>query len=196
MSKQLFIGTLAVALSIGGVFTYAVLRTVQEPAPLGDAAVVATDLGTSTTSSTVSAIEQGAAGSSTERAGASASIATDDERGEVEDVAEDDDGATTIVRSPPVKPVSTPEPVPTPTSKPAGITLADVAAHNSAQSCFMVIRGKVYDVTSYIGRHPGGNAILKGCGKDATSMFEGVRGHLKQATLNLLPGFYKGDLAG
>jgi cytochrome b involved in lipid metabolism len=58
----------------------------------------------------------------------------------------------------------------------------------------MAIRGKVYDVTKFISKHPGGNQILNGCGKDATSYFEGVKGHLKQTTLNILPGYYKGEL--
>lgn len=35
----------------------------------------------------------------------------------------------------------------------------------------MAIEGKVYDVTSYVSRHPGGKAILNGCGKDATVLF-------------------------
>lgn len=91
----------------------------------------------------------------------------------------------------PVQPAVAPQ-----VTAPSGITLAEVATHGSEASCWMVIRGKVYDVTSYIGKHPAGkSSILKGCGKDATSMFEGVKGHLKQATLNLLPGYYKGELA-
>lgn len=52
-----------------------------------------------------------------------------------------------------------------------GITLADVEKHNSESDCWMAIEGKVYDVTSYIGPHPGGQEILKGCGLDATEFF-------------------------
>lgn len=52
-------------------------------------------------------------------------------------------------------------------------TQAEVAANNSAASCWLVVEGKVYDVTSYIGRHPGGDEILEGCGQpDATNLFE------------------------
>ncbi len=51
-------------------------------------------------------------------------------------------------------------------------TLADVATHNSAASCWTAIRSGVYDVTSWIDRHPGGSdAILYLCGKDGTSAF-------------------------
>jgi cytochrome b involved in lipid metabolism len=51
------------------------------------------------------------------------------------------------------------------------ITMAEVAKHPDQNSCWMVIEGNVYDVTSYIPEHQGGNAILMGCGKDATQMF-------------------------
>ncbi len=58
------------------------------------------------------------------------------------------------------------------TSKPKSITLAEVAKHKDAKSCWMAIEGNVYDVTAYIPNHPGGEAtVLRGCGKDATSMF-------------------------
>lgn len=51
------------------------------------------------------------------------------------------------------------------------ITLAEIAEHDSAESCWMAIEGKVYDVTPAIGEHPGGEAILQGCGTDATALF-------------------------
>lgn len=54
----------------------------------------------------------------------------------------------------------------------ATYTLADVAKHNSVQSCWTAVRGSVYDVTSWISRHPGGSeAILSLCGTDGTSAF-------------------------
>ncbi len=58
------------------------------------------------------------------------------------------------------------------------ITLADIAKHATAQDCWMAIDGIVYDVTSFIPGHPGGSAILMGCGKDATELFntKGGRG--------------------
>ncbi len=49
--------------------------------------------------------------------------------------------------------------------------LKEVALHASEKDCWMAIEGKVYDVTSYVSRHPGGKAILNGCGKDATVLF-------------------------
>lgn len=51
-------------------------------------------------------------------------------------------------------------------------TLAEVATHKDATSCWTTISGKVYDVTAFIGRHPGGEkAILSICGKDGSSVF-------------------------
>ena len=48
----------------------------------------------------------------------------------------------------------------------------EVQTHNSKQSCWSAIRGKVYDLTSWISNHPGGEkAILSICGKDGTEAF-------------------------
>lgn len=46
------------------------------------------------------------------------------------------------------------------------LTRSQVAAHNTRQSCWVIIDDKVYDVTSIIGDHPGGAAaILRHAGK-------------------------------
>lgn len=37
---------------------------------------------------------------------------------------------------------------------------AEVAKHNTSKSCYIVLQGTVYDVTSYLEEHPGGAAIL------------------------------------
>lgn len=60
-------------------------------------------------------------------------------------------------------------------------TLSEVATHSTAQSCWMVINNKVYDVTEYIPDHPG-RAILAGCGKEATALFNQERKHTGRAT--------------
>lgn len=52
-------------------------------------------------------------------------------------------------------------------------TLENVAQHATANDCWVVINSNVYNVTTYIPNHPGGDAILQGCGKDATAMFGG-----------------------
>ena len=59
----------------------------------------------------------------------------------------------------------------------AQFTFADVETHNSAASCYTVINNNVYDLTSWVGEHPGGKkAILGICGKDGTAAFEGQHG--------------------
>uniref|UniRef100_A0A7E4VLL6 Cytochrome b5 heme-binding domain-containing protein n=1 Tax=Panagrellus redivivus TaxID=6233 RepID=A0A7E4VLL6_PANRE len=45
---------------------------------------------------------------------------------------------------------------------------AEVARHNTADSAWMIVDGRVIDVTSYVGSHPGGDAILNYAGTDAT----------------------------
>lgn len=59
----------------------------------------------------------------------------------------------------------------------SGYTMAEVEAHATERSCWSVIAGEVYDLTSYISKHPGGSRnILKICGKDGTSLFDGQHG--------------------
>lgn len=53
-------------------------------------------------------------------------------------------------------------------------TKAEVATHNSASSCWSIVGGVVYDLTSWIKKHPGGSqAILSICGKDGIAAFTG-----------------------
>jgi cytochrome b involved in lipid metabolism len=70
-------------------------------------------------------------------------------------------------------------------------TLAEVAPHNNASDCWLVANNKVYNVTSFITKHPGGDKILLGCGKDMTEFFNTK--HMKQSK-EQLPAFYIGDL--
>ncbi|KAK2813293.1 hypothetical protein FQN50_000607 [Emmonsiellopsis sp. PD_5] len=52
---------------------------------------------------------------------------------------------------------------------------AEVAKHNSADSCWVVLYGKVYDVTDFLPNHPGGaNIILRLAGNDATAEYDPV----------------------
>lgn len=60
-------------------------------------------------------------------------------------------------------------------------TMALVATHNSSSSCWSVIDGNVYDLTSWIPQHPGGQqAILGLCGKDGTAAFHGQHDDAKR----------------
>lgn len=79
--------------------------------------------------------------------------------------------------------------------KPSAYTMADVAAHKDASSCWTAIRGSVYDVTTWISKHPGGrDAILKLCGKDGTTAFVGQHGDAKQQN-DMLATFKIGTLS-
>lgn len=51
-------------------------------------------------------------------------------------------------------------------------SLFDVEMHSSADDCWIILHGKVYEVTDYISFHPGGSSILTGCGHDAADLFE------------------------
>lgn len=50
-------------------------------------------------------------------------------------------------------------------------SLEEVAKHNKAEDCWTVWKGKVFDITSYVKKHPGGKKILAGAGKDCTKLY-------------------------
>lgn len=57
------------------------------------------------------------------------------------------------------------------------ITMDEVVKHNNDQSCYIAVRGVVYDVTAFIYKHKAGpDSIIKTCGTDATGIFEGKHG--------------------
>lgn len=73
-----------------------------------------------------------------------------------------------------------------------GFTMAEVATHNSAQSCWSAINGNVYDLTSWIPNHPGGpDKILQLCGTDGSAKFNGQHGGSEQQA-TVLAGFIIG----
>ncbi|KAL6655736.1 hypothetical protein ACP70R_006562 [Stipagrostis hirtigluma subsp. patula] len=49
----------------------------------------------------------------------------------------------------------------------------EVSTHNTRRDCWIIIKDKVYDVTSYVEEHPGGDAILNNAGDDSTEGFFG-----------------------
>ena len=52
-------------------------------------------------------------------------------------------------------------------------TVADVASANTEQKCWTIIRGNVYDLTTFLSAHEGGKSeLLKICGKDGTASFD------------------------
>ncbi|MCX6716105.1 MAG: cytochrome b5-like heme/steroid binding domain-containing protein [Candidatus Taylorbacteria bacterium] len=74
-------------------------------------------------------------------------------------------------------------------------TLTQISGHSNASSCWSAINGKVYDLTSWIDQHPGGQeAILSMCGKDSSTAYNDQHGGQKRPA-NELTGFYIGTLA-
>ena len=75
-----------------------------------------------------------------------------------------------------------------------GYTLAQVAQHADSKSCYSAVNGVVYDLTSWIARHPGGQReILAICGRDGSSAFNGQHGGQSRPE-QLLAGFEIGAL--
>ncbi|XP_075977078.1 cytochrome b5-like [Anticarsia gemmatalis] len=61
------------------------------------------------------------------------------------------------------------------------LTSSEVKKHNNRKSLWIVIKNDVYDVTSYLSEHPGGeDPLLDAAGQDATRAFEDV-GHSDDA---------------
>lgn len=74
-------------------------------------------------------------------------------------------------------------------------TMVQVASHNSASSCWSVIDGNIYDLTNWIGQHPGGEQAIKGlCGIDGTAAFHGQHGDSKKQA-NILATMKIGSLS-
>eukprot|EP00250_Pteridium_aquilinum_P034909 c8301_g1_i1 orf=348-746(-) len=68
-----------------------------------------------------------------------------------------------------------------------------LAEHSTCEDCWLLIGGKVYDVTKFLEEHPGGDdVLLSATGKDATDDFEDV-GHSKTAR-DMLTDYYIGDI--
>lgn len=85
-------------------------------------------------------------------------------------------------------PVTPPPPPPVVTLNPI-----EVAKHNTAADCWMIIGTNVYNVTAFIPQHPeSGKPMIPLCGQDATGPFTAV-GHSNRA-VTLLPSFLLGAL--
>ncbi|XP_022958296.1 cytochrome b5-like [Cucurbita moschata] len=69
----------------------------------------------------------------------------------------------------------------------------EVAKHNKTKDCWLVISGKVYDVTPFMEDHPGGDEVLlSATGKDASNDFEDV-GHSDSAR-EMMNKYYIGEI--
>lgn len=108
----------------------------------------------------------------------------DEEEYEDEDEDEGEHRSTQAATAPKTTPATTqntqPQPTtPTTTTAPSvtAFTMTQVSSHNSAASCYTQVDGVVYDVTSYVSKHPGGQTAIKSiCGVDGTAAFSGQHG--------------------
>jgi cytochrome b involved in lipid metabolism len=92
---------------------------------------------------------------------------------------------TRVAVTPQSIPQAASQPVPAAGQKERVYTWAEVNTHNRADSSWIVIAGKIYDITSFKNEHPGGIELLQErFGEDATASFEGV-GHSDDARARL-----------
>ncbi|KAK1330549.1 hypothetical protein QTO34_010739 [Cnephaeus nilssonii] len=71
--------------------------------------------------------------------------------------------------------------------------LEEVAKRNTSKEIWLVIHGRVYDVTRFLNEHPGGEEVLlEQAGADASESFEDV-GHSSDAR-EMLKQYYIGDV--
>ncbi|KAF9314927.1 fatty acid alpha-hydroxylase [Podila horticola] len=75
-------------------------------------------------------------------------------------------------------------------------TAAQVESHNTEDSCWVVHKNKVYDVTSFVQDHPGGeDYILDHAGKDVTKLMKDELSHLhSEGAYEMLDEFFVGSL--
>lgn len=65
------------------------------------------------------------------------------------------------------------EDTPSAPPSPAGFGPEEIARHDRPDDCWIVVRGKVHDVTAYIPSHPAPRrTITDHCGTDSTTAFE------------------------
>ncbi|KAH6611625.1 hypothetical protein Trco_001645 [Trichoderma cornu-damae] len=74
-------------------------------------------------------------------------------------------------------------------------TVEDVAGHKTRDDLWVVVHGKVYDVSKYVRDHPGGaDVLIDVAGTDATTAYEEV-GHSEEAD-EILKGYLIGTVKG
>ena len=79
-----------------------------------------------------------------------------------------------------------------PREKTKQISPEELLIHNNSESAWISFEGKVYDLTEYVNKHPGGEILLDYAGKDITDDFHLV-GHSGKARMEL-DRYYIGKL--
>ncbi|CAH8460053.1 unnamed protein product [Schistosoma turkestanicum] len=79
--------------------------------------------------------------------------------------------------------------------KPRIITSEELAQHNCKErGVWVSFNGKVYDVTSFVDDHPGGDKILLGAGSDVAPFWSVYAFHYQSHVLKILEQYYIGEL--
>ena len=75
-------------------------------------------------------------------------------------------------------------------------TVTEVRQHNHRDSLWIIHDGKVYDMTDFVERHPGGRDLLQDeGGGDVTGLLSSAHPHQHSGTAySILHKFYIGDL--
>jgi len=72
------------------------------------------------------------------------------------------------------------------------LTWPELQKHNVANDCWLAVRGKVYNVTSWVSKHPGGvDTIVLNGGRDATQLFEAYH---PIKVYSMLAPYYVGEI--
>lgn len=72
------------------------------------------------------------------------------------------------------------------------LSASEVATHNSKSDCWSIVKGSVYNLTSYVQKHPGGASVIANiCGKDGSGAFTNQHNSQSKPN-NVLSGFLLG----
>lgn len=92
--------------------------------------------------------------------------------------------------------INAPMPTPAATATKTTISKSTLAKHAAASDCWSAVDGKVYDLTDWINKHPGGASFIKDmCGRDASAAFNGQHSG-QQRPAQFLAGYQVGVLSG
>jgi cytochrome b involved in lipid metabolism len=66
-------------------------------------------------------------------------------------------------------------------------TMSQVVSHNTPSDCWSAINNEVYDLSTWVSRHPGGpQAITRLCGADGSGAFNNQHGSSRRAQAALV----------
>lgn len=76
-------------------------------------------------------------------------------------------------------------------------TIEEVATHNTESDLWVILHEKVYNLTEFVAKHPGGSdALINVAGTDITDRFSNVESHAKAnaSIQKQLPSMLVGEL--